>query len=556
MLYLAEVQKQKSGFISSAKAELKLLAYQRADQSWNPVQGEEVISAEGVSNLNAGALVLAELNANRQVQRVQEAGRPLVSILQNFSRQLEKFKSMEEEIAEWKESLNYQSQELNSRQLAMEARLEQLQKMEDDFKQLEAQGLEEQQTQFQLAKVLDEATACQIQELLNRLSNGVTPTEALQEQLNLSLGMVATHQSILDQHWQQLEQQRESAQQQQEEVDRQNLTLQNSNQEWQQAQSSLEQLLTESKVLTSTLNSKQEDAQLLNHKLHNQEEIYQQIHKLAQTYDNVDVVSQIDVEALEKMPLNQLQQIIQELQRDLHKACHFVNEQEEELKFNQQAIDEVQAQLNQANEYDRTDLEMQLVDEQDRYRMLNETLVGQRKNLRERQQILSQRQAILWRRQGIDTSGNGREYRKTDLQPILVQIEAQRQQQTEELHNLEQQISDLRSSIQQAQEMIDHQAHYQEMKRQELQYLEQNLLSLRATAAECWGRVNLYQQMLQPVQDGVDGWRYKLEAIAGAFTQLQETGDYQLQAIAQLRLSLLSIMPSQESTARSLTSNP
>ncbi|MBD0385900.1 MAG: hypothetical protein ICV54_05030, partial [Nostoc sp. C3-bin3] len=105
MLYLAEVQKQKGGLLSGgAKTELKLLACQRTDQNWNTVS-EEVIAAEDASKLNDGALVLVELNPNRQVQRIQEAGRPLVNILQNFSRQLEKFKLKEDEIDQWKQSL-------------------------------------------------------------------------------------------------------------------------------------------------------------------------------------------------------------------------------------------------------------------------------------------------------------------------------------------------------------------------------------------------------------------------------------------------------------------
>jgi len=36
------------------------------------------------------------------------------------------------------------------------------------------------------------------------------------------------------------------------------------------------------------------------------------------------------LDALEKMPLDQLEQIVQDLQRDLKNASHFVNEQEEE----------------------------------------------------------------------------------------------------------------------------------------------------------------------------------------------------------------------------------
>jgi hypothetical protein len=39
MLYLAEIQKQKGGFIASGKAELKLLACQRTEQNWSAIQG-------------------------------------------------------------------------------------------------------------------------------------------------------------------------------------------------------------------------------------------------------------------------------------------------------------------------------------------------------------------------------------------------------------------------------------------------------------------------------------------------------------------------------------
>ena len=141
MLYLAEVQKQKNktGFMASAKAELRLLAYQRPDQSWAAVQGEEAIAAEEANNFNVGVLVLADLNANRQAQQIREAGRPLVGILQGFSRQMEKAKGQEEEIEQWKQSLTYQSEELNRRNTELEGRLDELQHIEDDFARLEVQ---------------------------------------------------------------------------------------------------------------------------------------------------------------------------------------------------------------------------------------------------------------------------------------------------------------------------------------------------------------------------------------------------------------------------------
>lgn len=582
MLYLAEVQKQKSGFMGAGKAEIKLLAFQRPDQSWNPVPGEEAIAAEEANNLNAGTLVLADLNANRQVQRIQEAGRPLVSILQNFSRTLEKSKRQEEEIEQWKQSLTYQSQELNRRNMEMEARLEQLQQMESDFNQLEAQRqeietgrekmallqqeiernrrelegawehlrgeqrrLNEHQTQLQQTTVLDEVQTQQIQELLVRLSHGVAPTEAVWEQLNFALEMVATQQGLLGEHWQQFEQQHGYAQQQQEEVERQAETLQNSFSGWQQAQNSWEQASDQLKGRTATLSSKQDYVRALTIQVRNQEELYQQIYSLAEASGQVDVSDKVDLEALEKMPLDQLQQIVQDLQQDLQNASRFVNDQEEELKFQQQTIDELQAKLTQATGSERTDLETELADEQNSYEFLNETLVGQRQNLRSRKAILTQHQKVMWQRQGVNPS-NAQEDNTVDLKPILAQIETQRQQQKEELQKLEQEIAQIRSSLEQEQGRIDQQAQEQETKRQELQSIEQNLLSLRATVAECWGRIHLYQEMLQPVQDSLDGMRQKLEAIADALNHLQQTGNAQLQTVEEMRSSLVNILPNAE----------
>jgi len=42
---------------------------------------------------------------------------------------------------------------------------------------------------------------------------------------------------------------------------------------------------------------------------------------------------------------------VQDLKRDWQKNSHFVNDQEEELGFEQQTIDELQAKLSQANDW-------------------------------------------------------------------------------------------------------------------------------------------------------------------------------------------------------------
>ncbi|MBR8838661.1 MAG: pilus motility taxis protein HmpF [Stigonema ocellatum SAG 48.90 = DSM 106950] len=582
MLYLAEVQKQKGGLLGgSSKTELKLLACQRSDQNWSTVS-EEVMTADEASKSNDGALVLVELNPNRQVQRIQEAGRPLVNILQNFSRQLEKFKVKEEEIDQWKQSLTFQAQELNRREMDMEARLEQLQHTEDEFQRLEAQKqevetsreeisrlraeidrnrselegawehlrgeqyrLQEYTAQSQQGTVLDQEQSQVLSDLLNCLSSSVAPTENVREHLNFAFEMLEKQQALLNPHWQQLNQQKSSVQQQQVDVERLSQILVERQNEYQQCQNFQEQQAVELVVKIATLKSKQEYVRMLKEHLRYQEKLYQQIHSLAAMSGNGIDSQQVDVQALENMSLEELQITVQDLQEKLENVSSFVHEQEQELTHKQGVIEELQQKLNEASESARSTLEAELIDEKDLYQMINESLVGQRRSLLEWQEFLRQHQVVLLRRQG-NTLSNEEDEQNSNLRPILAQIETQRQQQSQELQNLEREIEQIRSWIEQVQGVIDHQTQQQEIKLQELQIMEQDLLSLRTATAESWGRINLYQETLQPLQDGIDGLKHKLQAIAEALAQVQETGDYQLQAIARMRQILLSLISQPE----------
>lgn len=582
MLYLAEVQKQKGGLLSGGgKTELKLLACQRTDQNWNTVS-EEVIAAEDASKLNDGALVLVELNPNRQVQRIQEAGRPLVNILQNFSRQLEKFKLKEDEIDQWKQSLTFQAQELNRREMDMEVRSEQLQNMEEELQQLEQQKqevdtsrqeierlqtevernrlelegawehlrgeqrrLEEHQADFKQGMVLDEEQSRVMSELLDRLSSRVAPTETVREHLHLAFELVEKQQATLTPHWQKLEEEKTAIAQQQEEVERLSQTFSDRQNALQEAQNILVQQTAQLQINTADLTSKQEYARIIKDQLRNAEELYQQIHSLAATSGDVVLGQQANVEALDKMSLEELQKIVQDLQHKLQIDASFVHDQEQELTYKQEAIEELQNKLSQASDQDHINLELELTDEKDLYQMLNSSLVGQRRNMLQHQKFLKQHQAVLLRRQGHpvveEEDGN-----KVNLEPVLLQIETQRQQYSQEIQKLEREIDQIRSGIELNQGMIDNQTHDLDEKRQELKAIEENLLSLRRTTAEYSGRVNLYQETLQPIQDSLDGLRQKLQGIAESLDQFQETGDRQVQAIAQLRHTLQSLMPQPE----------
>ncbi|MEP6516132.1 pilus motility taxis protein HmpF [Microcoleus vaginatus] len=572
MLYLAEVQKQRSGFgLGGGKAELKLLACQRGEHNWSAVPGDDAIPVEEANKFNDGTLVLVELSASKQVQRIQEAARQLVSILQNFSRLQDKFKDKEEEIEQWKASLTFSSQELNRREMEMQAREEQLAQMEEELERLEAQRSEientrdeanrlreevdrsrveietaweqlrgeqqrvaQQQSEVPQGAVVDEQQTQRIQELMQKLGGAIASAQGVREQLNQSFGAVGAQQAILDQHWQQLEQKQSIAQQQQEEVDRQNQSLQNRWQEWYQSQEALAQARAELKGQQSTLSAKQDQAQSVSLQVRAVEELYQQVSRLASASGAAGTEPKVDVSALEKMPVDELQGLVQHLQQDLEKVFRFVNDQEEELTLQRETIEELQGKIQAASEYDRMALENEMADELESYQMLNETLVGQRLRLQEREDVLKQHQAVLWRRLGTANAPK-QERGDIDLGPIVAQLNTQRQQQSQELQRLENEIQQVREAVSQIEANVNRQNGESEAKRYELKQLEQNLFNQKGAVAQLWGRVNVYQEMLQPVQDNLTALRQKLEAVAGELDRVQETGDEQDRVVSELR---------------------
>lgn len=567
MLYLAEVIQKKGGIIGGGKSELKLLACQRGEQNWSAIAGEETIQAEEVSRFSPGTLLLVDLTNTKQVQRIQEAGRPLVNILQNFSRLQEKFKTQEEEIEQWKQSLTYQSQELNRREMEMEARREQLQQMETEFEQMEEQRqefestreqviqqqeelnrqrqelegaweqlrgqqqrLEERQAELMGASVLDEEKAQALYQLLDRLAESGS-VETLQEPIHYAHELLNQQQEILTHHWQTLEQQQQAAQQMQEEVDRQCHSLEEQWQAWYQAQTALEQATIEMKAQESALQTKQEYAQMLSLQIQYYDELHQQLYRASEGMDGVDMV-QVDLEALEKMPIEELQSIVRDLQRDFDQSSQFVHGQEEELELKEKEIENLKAKMAQVSEFDRLSLEAEMSEEQDAYQFLNETLVGQRRSLKEKEGILRQHKSVMYRRQGKSDPDN---QSGLNLGAIFTQIETQRHQQLEELQKVESQLEQIRNAIQQTQEMVNARSSEQDAKRNELKHLEETLKSQRASAAEIAGKVALYQEFLQPLQDSITAMRQQVEGISQAIAQGQESQNGQRQAIDEMR---------------------
>ncbi len=574
MLYLAEVQK-KTGFIGGGKAEFKLLACQRGE-AWTAVPGEEVLQAPDDANYNAGALVMVELSNNRQIQRHYDASRPLVGILQNFSNQSKKSKAQEEEIEQWKQSLTFQSQELNRRELELEARQEQLEQAEADLVQLEAQRqeieaakqeldqlkqdlarkheelegawahlngevrrFEERQAEASQVAGLDEAQLQQLQEALERLTRAATPTETLRERLNNTYTGVDRQQTWLTEQQQAIDEQRRLLDEKRQQIEQAQAALAGQWQAWHDAEAALSIRRGDLKGQQHLLAEKQGLVQNLSQQLQAHSNLYQQVYELLNTSDKVRLSNKVDVAALDAMPLEDLQTLVTDLERDLEKVSRFVSDQEEELNLEKQSIEELRQRISQANEFDRLQLETELEEEQDRYQMLNETLVGQRRNLLEREEILSQHQAVLRRRQGL--SAEETPVNVVDLEPTLKQIDALRQQTSQDLQRVEVEIKDVQAAVEALKQEIEQKAGEQSAARDALRHQEEELSSQRVELGVIEGKVQLFAAWLPPLQESVNGIRQALDEANTSLSQFQESSDYQLQAIAEMKQLISSL---------------
>jgi hypothetical protein len=107
----------------------------------------------------------------------------------------------------------------------------------------------------------------------------------------------------------------------------------------------------------------------------------------------------VDEQALREMPLDQLTELVDTLQRGLAVMSGFVDEQEEELRSQQQVIEQLQEQVKHCSTYERLIVEVELESEQQNCHFLDEALKGQRKRVQAQQNLLQVHQKILRYRQ-------------------------------------------------------------------------------------------------------------------------------------------------------------
>ena len=573
MLYLAEVQRRPTGFgLGGGKTDLKLLACQRSENNWLAVPGEEVIPADEAKEFSPGALVLVDLDNNKQVLQIQDAGRQLVKILQNFSRFQEKSKIQWEEIEQWKASLTFQAQELNRREVELQAKEEQVENLQTDINKLEherqeisqaqqefqqlqkqiernreeletaglelqrqKQELEQHQGELGKSAVLNQDQYQYIQDLLSWLTEAVTPADFLGEKLTQSLEIVNNEKESLEQRrkeWENTGNTNSNAQQEESKSLASN--VQSKWLEWQQAQESLVLKTAELRVQEALLASKQEYSQVLNGQIGMQTQVYEQLSHLMALEGN-GTTQKVNVEALEKMPLHELEELVQNLRQDLHRDMSFVKDQEEELALQLQEMDALQRRIDNASEYDRINWDSELSDEKDRYRILNESLVGSQRNLKEREEILSQHQAVLWSR--LDNSSHREESNQIYLAPILLQVKTHRQELREELQKLEVEIQQIQTEIRQKEEMIGGQAQQQAVKKNEIKKLELSLREKQEVNTQVGDGV-VYQEVMLPLEGHLEQLRQQLQELISGVIQVQGIGEQ----VIQLRQVIQSIL--------------
>jgi chromosome segregation ATPase len=279
--------------------------------------------------------------------------------------------------------------------------------------------------------------------------------------------------------------------------------------------------------------NRQSYVQALSQQLQAQSNLYQQVYELLNTSDKVRLSNKVDVSALDALPIDELQKLVADLEQDLEKVSRFVSDQEEELNLEQQALDELRQKITQANEFDRLQLETELEEEQDRYQMLNETLVGQRRNLLEREEVLSQHQAVLRRRQGL--TAEEAPVSVVDLEPVLKQVDTLRQQTTHDLQQAETEIKEIQALVESLKQEIEQKVNEQGATRESLRQQENTLKQQQQDIGTIEGRIQLLGEMLMPWQDATNHLRQKLEDTAASLAKFQESSDYQLQAIAEMR---------------------
>lgn len=134
---------------------------------------------------------------------------------------------------------------------------------------------------------------------------------------------------------------------------------------------------------------------LLGTKTSNKEELWETISILAKESKKERLATNLDETELQLAPLDKLETMVFHLKQDLLDLTRLLKEQEDELQAQRQKVKRLQRKISIASKSKLSYLEDRLSQEKERKRMLDETLIGQRRNLEKRREMLYQYQQVL-----------------------------------------------------------------------------------------------------------------------------------------------------------------
>ena len=561
MQYLAELQKSQAAFGLGGNSSIRLLARNTGENVWQPIANEQVLPVQDSSqakDLKDGQMVVAEIIGNNQVQSIQDASKRIVNILQAFSRSQDKYKSAEEEVEQWKQSLNFQSQELYRREQELEQKeieIEQLDARRQETEELEEKFAKERNEIEQLRKHIEaergqiEAKAAglsveqaeQLKALVGQLSASFNNPDALRNRIYSALDLINKRQEVLTKFWQNLDALKNESEKQKGILNKSTEELSARKNQWQQTQVALADAQAELKAQRGILKLQENNMAMSRLQLDAQIDLYEQTSNAIESFGgpgSMELLSPEEENRLQSMPIEELESTIKVLQSDFDKLANYVSAQEDELAGLEGEIADFQSQVETSDQFARIELESNKEFAEEQYKLLEESVSGMRRSMQERLSVLNQQRAVLDRRQGLTVEVSPVQ----SLLPLLSQIESQKNRQEQELRKMESQIEAVRNYTQQQQEMLSKQTQEHLQQEQTIRTGETQLQERIRIVAELLGQISAQEQLLRPVQDIVDTLRPQLEAAVKDLGSMSSDGNSS-QALADLQSVIQNLVP-------------
>jgi chromosome segregation ATPase len=528
--YLAELQISKAAFGLGGNSSIRLLARNTGENVWQPITNDQTLPIDSsmAKDFKDGQLVIAEVTSSNQVQSIQDASKKIVNILQAFSRSQDKYKSAEEEVEQWKQSLNFQSQELHRREQELEQKEQELEHLNDrkqEIEELESKfarerseieqlrnNIEAERGQFEAkAAALTVDQAEHIKTLISQLSTSFTNPDSLRDRIHSAIDLLNQRQEIITGFWQSLDRLKNEAEKQKSSLNKSTEELNARKNQWQQTQIALADAQAELKAQRGILKLQENNMAMSRVQLDAQIDLYQQTFNAIEEFGgpgSMEVLSPEEESRLQSMSIEELESTITALQSDFNKLANYVSAQEDELAGLEGEIADLQSQVETADQFDRIELESNKDFAEEQYKVLEDSVMGTRVSMEQRLSLLNQQKAVLDRRKGITVDSNPVQ----SLLPLLSQIEAQKNRQEQELRKMESQIEAVRNYTQQQQDVLAKQTQEHQQQEQSIRAAEAQQQDQIRVVAELLGQISAQDQLLRPVQDIVDTLRPQLEA--------------------------------------------